>query len=178
VTLARLARWGGLALVLAGCATTPPAPKRWEPQLSAELREACNKAPVECRQTGEKLAASWTTDDDAFGALKAFTGACQAGDVESCATIDRRFTRVKLLSLPVAPAFPKEAREKRLQGTWAATCTVARTGAITNCTVERPTPELDGPFLDFFRTSVYAAPTLDGRAFECEYRFEFKLSIH
>ncbi|HEY1332776.1 MAG TPA: energy transducer TonB, partial [Myxococcaceae bacterium] len=117
------------------------------------------------------------TDDEAFGELKAFTAACQAGDTESCSTIDRRFTRLKRLSPPPAPAYTKEAREKRLQGTWAATCIVTRTGEITECTVERPTPELDGAFLDWIRTGLYEAPRLDGKPFGCEYRFELMLSI-
>ena len=65
---------GVLALALAGCATTP---KRWEPEVSPELRESCRKAPLECRQAAEKLAGSWSTVEEAFGALKAFTAACQ-----------------------------------------------------------------------------------------------------
>jgi TonB family protein len=154
-----VARRAALALILAGCATTPPAPKRWKPELSPELREACKKAPLECRQTGEKLAASWTTDDEAFGALKAFAAACEAGDEESCATIDQRFTRVMRMSEPRVPPYPKEAREKRVQGTWAVTCDVARSGKVTGCTVEQPVPELDGPFLEWIRTGVYAPPT-------------------
>src|SRR5262245_45393032 len=88
---------GLLALALGGCAT---APKRWEPEVAPELRESCRKAPLECRQVAEKLATGWTADDEAFGALKAFSAACQAGDAESCAAIDRRFTRVRYLGQP------------------------------------------------------------------------------
>jgi len=60
---------------------------------------------------------------------------------------------------------------------WAATCIVTRTGEVNECTVERPTPELDDAFLEFLRTGMWAPPTLDGRPFGCEYRFEFRLSI-
>jgi hypothetical protein len=73
---------------------------------------------------------------------------------------------------------PEAAREKRLQGTWAATCTFTRTGEVTSCVVERPVPELDQPFLEWIRAGPWQAPTLDGRAFGCEYRLEFSLSIN
>ena len=165
-------------MFLGACASAPPAPKRWEPELTAELRDSCRKAPLECRRAAEKLAEGWTTDDEAFGALKAFSAACQAGDAESCADVDRRFTRVRYLGTsPAAPSYPKAAREKRFQGTWAATCTFSRTGEVTGCTVERPVPELDGPFLEWIRAGPWQAPTLDGHAFGCDYRLEFTLSI-
>ena len=167
-----------LALALGCCATDSSSSKRWEPELTPELRESCRKAPVECRQVAEKLAGSWTADDEAFGALKAFTAACQAGDAESCTTVDRRFARVRYLGTIPAPPYPKAARERRWQGTWAATCTFTRTGEVTGCTVEQPVPELDGPFVQWIRAGPWQAPTLDGRPFGCEYRLEFRLSIN
>jgi hypothetical protein len=165
------ARAGGLRK---RCAQSP---ERWEPQLTTELRESCKKAPLECRQAAETLAAGWTTDDEAFGALRAFAAACQGGDAKSCGVIDRRFTQVRSLSERPVPEYPKAARDKRLQGTSAATCTFTRTGVVTSCTVERPVPELDGPFLAWIREEPYQAATLDGRSFGCEYRLEFRLSI-
>ena len=171
-------RWVLLATAVGACASTPPAPKRWEPEVTPELRDTCRKSPLECRQAAEKLAGNWTTEEEAFGALKAFTAACQAGDAESCAAVDRRFTRVRYLGpSPAAPPYPKAAREKRFQGTWVASCTFTRAGEVTGCTVERPVPELDGPFLEWIRAGSWQAATLDGRPFGCDYRLEFKLWI-
>ena len=167
-----------LAVGLRGCATPPSRPKRWEPALPPELGESCRNAPLECRRAAETLAARWTTDEEAFGALKAFTAACRAGDAESCSAVDRRFTRVRSLKERPAPEYPRAAFERRLQGTWAATCTVSRTGEISGCLVEQSVPEIDPPFLEWIRAGPWQAPTLDGRAFGCEYRFWFSLTIH
>jgi hypothetical protein len=63
----RRGSWSVLALALEACASAAQSPKRWQPELTPELRESCKKAPLECGQAAETLAAGWTTDDEAFG---------------------------------------------------------------------------------------------------------------
>ena len=173
-------RWrpASTLVLLVACASGPsPTPKRWEPEFPPELRETCSKAPAECRQAAEKLAAAWISDEEAFGALKAFSAACAGGDAAACAAVDTRFARPRYLGDPPYPRYTQEALQKRVEGTWAATCSLSRTGQATGCTIELSLPVLDRHFLEWIRVGPWAPATLDGRPFACDYRFEFRLWI-
>jgi hypothetical protein len=54
----RRGSWSVLALALEARASAAQSPKRWQPELTPELRESCKKAPLECGQAAETLAES------------------------------------------------------------------------------------------------------------------------
>ena len=79
-------------LVVLGCASAPPVPKPWRHDPGPELltqREGGKAAS--CRSAAEQLAATWKTDDEAWGAARAFSAACAGGDTVSCTALDGRF---------------------------------------------------------------------------------------
>lgn len=165
-----------LAVAVLGCATATK-PKPWRPEPGPDLRSACHQAPVTCRETAQGLASSWTTDEEAFGALKTFSAACDAGDTFSCEEIDRRFTRPRYLGERHAPEYTKEARKKHVQGTWAAICTFTRSGEVPGCSIQEPLPGVNTAFVDWIRAGPWAPATLDQRPFGCDHRIEFVLII-
>ena len=83
------------------------------PDFSPDLRESCRKAPADCRATAEQLAHDWSTDEQAFGALKAFAAACEAGDAPACEAVDTRFRPPRYLgSRPVPHLSPRVLAEQ------------------------------------------------------------------
>ena len=165
-----------LAAAILGCATATK-PKPWRPEPGPELRAACRQAPVTCRETAQGLASSWTTDEEAFGALKTFSAACDAGDTPSCDAIDRRFTPPRYLGERPAPHYTEEARKKRVQGTWAAICTFTRTGEVPGCSIQESLAGVDTAFVAWIKAGPWAPATLDQRPFGCDHRIEFVLKI-
>jgi len=167
-----------LMVTFVGCATTspPPAPppKPWRPDPGPVLRQACQQDPVTCRLTAEKLASAWSTDDEAFGALKAFTAACEAGDAPSCSVVDTRFKR-PMLGSPAVFGSPVPRPSGSPSGTWRATCDMSRGGKVTSCMPDPSNPPLRPGLQDLVKAHLeapYSAATLDGRPFGCPYVFE------
>ena len=113
-------------------------------------------------------------DDEAFGALKAFTAACNAGDVTSCTAIDTRFRGPKHSGdTDPLPKIPHSIVVEQPNGTWTGTCDVSREGKVTSCIPERSNPAVDGIILRHLYAGPYSPPTLDGRPFGCRYDFWF-----
>ena len=158
------------------CATTPPQPKHWTPDLSPELRESCRKAPADCRATAEQLAHDWSTDEQAFGALKAFAAACEAGDAPACEAVD---TRVQAAALPRVEAGtapfaegPGRAVERHVEGDMSGH---AR-GEGFRLSREEENPRAEPAILDWIARAPGARRHSMAALLACEYRLAVKWS--
>jgi len=164
-----LSGWIAVALVASGCATAPTKPKRWAPDLPPDLRESCRRSPIDCRLAAEELARDWSTDEQAFGALKAFSASCEAGDAPACEAVDTRFSRPHYLGTTPVPHLPGAVLREQPSGTWQVTCKFTREGKVTACRVDEENPRVEPAMLEWIRQGPWSAPTLDGRPFGCEY---------
>ena len=171
----------GLLLGL-GCSTAPLAPtgpKPWRPDPGPELLAHCQGAgAVTCRGAAEQLAAQWTTDEEAFGAAKAFSAACLGGDAPACTALDTRFQRPRHAGPgPATPGLPINVYEHNLEGDWAALCHVDLEGRASQCQVVQSLPMVDTPFVGWVLSSKWSPASVDGRPFACEYRIEVQIRV-
>jgi hypothetical protein len=153
-----------------------PSAEAWTPDLPAELRESCRKAPVGCRQAAEQLAGDRSTDEQAFGALKAFSAACEASDATACEAVDTRFKKPRYLGSTPVPHLPAAVLVERPNGEWKATCQFTREGQVTACRVDQEDFRVEPAVLDWIRQGPWSPPTLDGRPFGCEYELGVRWS--
>ena len=180
------ARWewlfGTWLLLGVGCATAataPISPNPWRPDPGPELLGHCQGVDAAtCRGAAEQLAAHWTTDEEAFGAAKAFSAACLGGDSAACSELDSRFQRPRHAGPgPDTPGLPINVYEHNLEGDWAALCHVGREGRASQCQVVQSLPMVDRPFVGWVLSSKWSPASLDGRPFACEYRIEVEIRV-
>ena len=84
----------------------------------------------------EQLAHDWSTDEQAFGALKAFAAACEAGDAPACEAVDTRFRPPRYLGSRPVPHLSPRVLTEQSSGRWKATCDFTREGKVSACRVE------------------------------------------
>ena len=171
-----------LCLVALGCASAPPVvkvPKPWRPDPGPELLGHCQgAAAATCRGAAEQLAASWKSDDEAWGAAKAFSAACVGGDDEACTALDTRFQRPRHAGPgPDTPGLPINVYEHNLEGDWAAVCHIDRDGRASQCRVVQSLPMVDTQFLTWAVSSRWSPATLDGHPFACDHRIEVTIRV-
>lgn len=171
-----------IGLTLVGCATTPPAsppaaaqPKPWRPDPGSELGQSCQTSAATCREAAEKLASTWTIDEETFGALKTFNARLQRRGRSFA--LDGRFVRPRFVGALPQGASPVSRPAGPPIGTWRATCEISREGKVTRCAPDPSNPAVGPGVQQLVKAKLagpYAAATLDGRPFGCLYEFFFE----
>jgi protein TonB len=78
---------------------------------------------------------------------------------------------------PIAPVYPREAREAKVEGTMIVRCVIRTTGALENCRIIKSLPFMDAPVLAALAKARYTPVMFQGRAVDCEYTIPFKMKL-
>jgi len=75
------------------------------------------------------------------------------------------------------PAYPREAREARVQGTMLVRCVITTTGALQGCRVLQSLPYLEQPVLEALAHRRYSPVLFQGRPVNVAYVIPFRFEL-